>query len=163
MLNLPCIHLDRFYWQPGWREASSEDFRSRVFAALDEDPRGWIVDGNYTRVLGTKISGEATDVICERHRPFSLPSRLSFGPGRALTRLPPHSARARSTADPLLPASGVQNVSAALPAQPTLQYGLRGESKRGLLLARQHHLVVCCGACLLLSAAPRVPVVRSSP
>lgn len=73
MLNLPCIHLDRFYWQPGWREASPEDFRSRVFAALDEDPRGWIVDGNYTRVLGTRVYDEATDVICECHRALSLP------------------------------------------------------------------------------------------
>ncbi|KAI1794236.1 AAA domain-containing protein [Ganoderma leucocontextum] len=63
MLNLPCIHLDRLYWQPGWREPSPEDFRSRVFAALDEDPRGWIVDGNYTRLLGSKVSDEATDVI----------------------------------------------------------------------------------------------------
>ncbi|KAI1793861.1 hypothetical protein LXA43DRAFT_884488 [Ganoderma leucocontextum] len=63
MLGLPCIHLDRFYWQPGWREPSPEDFRPRVFAALDEDPRGWVVDGKYYKLLGSKVTNDATDVI----------------------------------------------------------------------------------------------------
>ena len=65
MLGVPCIHLDRLYWQPGWHEPRPEDFRSRVFAALEQDPRGWVVDGRYYRLLGSKVTEEATDVICE--------------------------------------------------------------------------------------------------
>ncbi|KAM5530699.1 hypothetical protein V8D89_015623 [Ganoderma adspersum] len=63
VLGVPCIHLDRLYWQPGWREPRPEDFRSRVFAALKEDPYGWVVDGKYYGILGSKVTDEATDVI----------------------------------------------------------------------------------------------------
>ncbi len=65
MLGLPSIHLDRLYWEPGWREPSPEDFRSRVFAALEADSRGWVVDGKYYGLLGSKVNDDATDVICE--------------------------------------------------------------------------------------------------
>lgn len=45
--------------------ASPKEFRTRVFAALNKDPRGWVVDGNYTKLLGPKVSNQATDVICK--------------------------------------------------------------------------------------------------
>ena len=68
ILSLPCIHLDHFYWQPGWREPGLEDFRSRVFATLDKDPRGWVADGKYYGHLGSKVTDAATDVICRSWR-----------------------------------------------------------------------------------------------
>ncbi|PIL31659.1 hypothetical protein GSI_06361 [Ganoderma sinense ZZ0214-1] len=68
MLGVPCIHLDHIYWQPGWREPSPEDFRSRVFAALEEAPRGWVADGRYSRLLGSKVTDDATDLICGKRR-----------------------------------------------------------------------------------------------
>ena len=43
-LNLPVIHLDAYYWQPGWQESS----RDRWLAIQQKLVKGdrWIVDGN---------------------------------------------------------------------------------------------------------------------
>jgi adenylate kinase family enzyme len=43
--GLPVVHLDALYWQPGWREPSSEHWRLVQRRALAGDD--WIADGNY--------------------------------------------------------------------------------------------------------------------
>ena len=43
-LALPVIHLDIFFWKPGWVEAEEEAFRADIRAAL-QGP-AWICDGN---------------------------------------------------------------------------------------------------------------------
>ncbi|TBU48647.1 AAA domain-containing protein [Dichomitus squalens] len=63
LLDLPCIHLDQLFWKPGWRESTDEEFRERVRNAIDQSPRGWVVDGDYQRRAGKMVSEEATDVI----------------------------------------------------------------------------------------------------
>ncbi|KAI8992918.1 hypothetical protein BD414DRAFT_458308 [Trametes punicea] len=63
ILRLPYISLDNLYWKPGWGQPSTDEFRASVRAALDMDPRGWIVDGRYEKKLGGMVSSEATDVI----------------------------------------------------------------------------------------------------
>ncbi|KAI0358708.1 hypothetical protein OH77DRAFT_1208164 [Trametes cingulata] len=63
ILNVPYISLDVLFFAPGWRERPGDDFRAAVRAALDGNPRGWIVDGNYTSKLGGIVSDEATDII----------------------------------------------------------------------------------------------------
>ena len=57
--------LDTYFWVPGWKQRSTEEFRANVRAALDQNPRGWVVDGNYKSRLGTMVSDEATDIICQ--------------------------------------------------------------------------------------------------
>jgi len=49
-------------WQPGWVKASHEVFRERLRAALDQDKRGWVADGNYG------LLDESTDIICQSMR-----------------------------------------------------------------------------------------------
>ena len=43
--GLPVVHLDRYFWRPGWVATPSEERRGRVelLAAAD----AWIIDGNY--------------------------------------------------------------------------------------------------------------------
>jgi adenylate kinase family enzyme len=60
-LDVPHLELDAFNWQPGWKEASHDDFRSRVAAALETD--GWVVDGNYRSRLGTYVLDRADLVV----------------------------------------------------------------------------------------------------
>ena len=79
ILDLPCILLDTLHWTPGWGERSAEEFRTIVRAAMDQDPRGWVIDGNYTSKLGTIVSDEATDIICQS----SSRIRRTFRPVRA--------------------------------------------------------------------------------
>ena len=49
-LNLPVIHLDSLFWEPGWVEAETEVFRARVTQAI-EGPR-WVTDGNFLSKTG---------------------------------------------------------------------------------------------------------------
>lgn len=46
-LAVPVVHLDRLFWEPGWVEADTQRFRSRVREAVATD--AWICEGNYSR------------------------------------------------------------------------------------------------------------------
>jgi hypothetical protein len=62
--TLPVRHveIDALHHGPNWQEASAEELRSRVDAALD-DVRGWVVDGNYERKLGRLVIDAADTVV----------------------------------------------------------------------------------------------------
>jgi len=47
-LNVNFLELDALYWEPNWKEASLEDFRSRVETAMQA--KAWVVAGNYHAV-----------------------------------------------------------------------------------------------------------------
>jgi adenylate kinase family enzyme len=46
-LNLPVVHLDKLFWEPGWAEPDAEQFRERVRDAVAGD--AWVCEGNYAR------------------------------------------------------------------------------------------------------------------
>lgn len=46
-LDLPVVHLDRLFWQPGWVEPDAEQFRQRVRDSVAGDR--WVCEGNYSR------------------------------------------------------------------------------------------------------------------
>jgi adenylate kinase family enzyme len=54
LLDLPVIHLDREYWKPGWTPTPDADF-DRTIARLVERER-WIIDGNYSRTLESRLA-----------------------------------------------------------------------------------------------------------
>jgi adenylate kinase family enzyme len=60
ILNLPLIHLDNYYWAPGWQSVPQQLWQSRL-DDLIEKPK-WIMDGNYTQSLAKRLV-EATAVI----------------------------------------------------------------------------------------------------
>lgn len=59
ILQLPIIHLDRYYWQANWQATDQEAWDQKVndFALTNR----WIIDGNYSRTLDIRI--ERADVI----------------------------------------------------------------------------------------------------
>ncbi|KAJ7922676.1 hypothetical protein B0H13DRAFT_2655553 [Mycena leptocephala] len=63
VLGVPFIPLDTFFWKPGWKQSTNEEMRAKVDLALANAPNGWVVDGNYTRRIGTIVEDNATDVI----------------------------------------------------------------------------------------------------
>ncbi|KAJ7444636.1 hypothetical protein B0H11DRAFT_2089042 [Mycena galericulata] len=63
LLGVPFIPLDTLFWNSGWRESTSEEMREKVVQALANAPNGWVMDGNYTRRIGTIIEDRTTDVI----------------------------------------------------------------------------------------------------
>ncbi len=57
--GIPVVHLDQFFWKPGWVEAMPEEFDALLTVAL-EKPR-WIMDGNYNRTMPQRL--EKSDTI----------------------------------------------------------------------------------------------------
>ena len=62
-LDLPYIELDAINWLPDWIERTRDDFRALVEKALEENPDGWVVDGNYGTALQGTIVQQAETVI----------------------------------------------------------------------------------------------------
>lgn len=46
-LDLPVVHLDKLFWEPGWAEPDAQQFRERVREAVAGD--AWVCEGNYAR------------------------------------------------------------------------------------------------------------------
>lgn len=56
-LQLPVIHLDALYWQPGWVEPPKAEWAARVEEICYRDE--WIMDGNYSGTLERRL------VVCD--------------------------------------------------------------------------------------------------
>lgn len=83
LLGVPHISLDELYWQPGWKESTREEFQARIRQRLDQDHRGWIVDGEYDHQGGDMVLPESTDLICKDKNIEGLTSVNLFGIPRA--------------------------------------------------------------------------------
>lgn len=59
-LGVPHVELDVLFWGPNWTPRPSEEFRSRVLAAVSEP--SWVVDGNYSPVRDL-VWGSATTLV----------------------------------------------------------------------------------------------------
>ena len=61
--GLPLIHLDQQYWRAGWIETPRDEWRRRV-AELAAGER-WIIDGNYSGTLDTRLARADTVIDLE--------------------------------------------------------------------------------------------------
>lgn len=62
-LNLPVYHLDAYYWQPGWKEATPKEFRAVQENLVKKDK--WIIEGNYTATADIRLSRADTLIYLE--------------------------------------------------------------------------------------------------
>jgi adenylate kinase family enzyme len=69
-LGLPVVHLDRFFWNPGWVQTEQPVLRERVAEAVSGD--AWVMDGNYSHTLDLRLP-RADAVIW-----LDLPRRIYF-------------------------------------------------------------------------------------
>lgn len=60
-LDLPLVHLDQIYFDPGWAEPPDGRFEDRVNRSIQEP--NWIIDGGFTSRLGDLVPSHATHVI----------------------------------------------------------------------------------------------------
>lgn len=51
--GLPLIHLDREFWNPGWKETPLPEWRARVAELAARDT--WIMDGGYAATLDQRL------------------------------------------------------------------------------------------------------------
>lgn len=59
ILHLPVIHLDKEFWQPGWKTLPKEEEREVLEKATKQDE--WIIDGNYKGTMSSRF--DAADTI----------------------------------------------------------------------------------------------------
>ena len=59
ILDLPLIHLDTHFWQPGWTEPPDEEWHEIVKSLISREK--WIMDGNFSGTL--TIRAERADTI----------------------------------------------------------------------------------------------------
>jgi adenylate kinase family enzyme len=59
ILNLPAVHLDANFWQPGWISTPQPEWRVKVSTLVKEE--SWIMDGTYESTLDLRIP--AAEVI----------------------------------------------------------------------------------------------------
>lgn len=52
-LQLPIIHLDKYYWKPNWIATPDEEWDQFIAEATSQEQ--WIMDGNYSRTLDLRI------------------------------------------------------------------------------------------------------------
>lgn len=69
-LNLPVIHLDAYYWQPGWQETNPDRWRERQ-QELSKGDR-WIIDGNYGGTMDIRLTAADTIVWLDFKRYICL-------------------------------------------------------------------------------------------
>jgi hypothetical protein len=62
-LHVAHVELDALHHGPNWTAASAEVFAARVRAAIDANPDGWVIDGNYERKLETLVIDAADTVV----------------------------------------------------------------------------------------------------
>lgn len=52
-LDIPAVHLDSLFWQPGWKQADAEEFAALQLKCLSGPE--WVADGNYQRTLEQRL------------------------------------------------------------------------------------------------------------
>lgn len=61
--GLPLVHLDNIWWKPDHTHITREAFDERLAALLKTD--AWIVDGNYSRTIETRIAACDTAILLD--------------------------------------------------------------------------------------------------
>lgn len=70
-LDIPAIHLDVLFWQPGWVETPQEVFRAKIIAAASGD--AWVMDGNYSRHFDVRLARADTVIWLDLPRHVYFP------------------------------------------------------------------------------------------
>ena len=74
-LKLPLVHLDRIFWQPGWKSINPENFDECLLEAINGE--SWIIDGNYTRTLEPRLSRSQAVIFLDMPRAVCLAGVLT--------------------------------------------------------------------------------------
>jgi len=64
--GLPLIHLDSLYWRAGWEPTPNPEW-DRIIERLVAGP-AWVIDGNYSRTLPTRLAACDTVVFLDLAR-----------------------------------------------------------------------------------------------
>ena len=69
-LKLEVIHLDKYYWRPGWVETAKDEWERTVAALCARD--AWVMDGNYLSTLAQRLQACDTVIFLDFARTLCL-------------------------------------------------------------------------------------------
>lgn len=70
ILRIPVVHLDKYYWNPGWVDTPKDEWPDKVEKLIASE--AWVMDGNYTSTLVMRTKAADTLIFLE------MPRRLSY-------------------------------------------------------------------------------------
>ena len=70
ILQLPVVHLDHYYWSPGWNPTPDTQWRAVQEDLVKGDD--WIIEGNYGATLDIRLSAADTVVFLDFHPLIAL-------------------------------------------------------------------------------------------
>lgn len=63
LYNVPVLHMDSVHFLPNWEIRADEEKQEIVKSFLDNNPNGWIIDGNYKKLSYDRRVEEADVII----------------------------------------------------------------------------------------------------
>jgi adenylate kinase family enzyme len=69
-LSIEVLHLDKYYWRPGWIETPKPEWLKRVEELLSRDE--WLMDGNYSGTLDVRLKACDTVIFLDMARTTCL-------------------------------------------------------------------------------------------
>lgn len=90
ILDLPVIHLDQHFWNPGWVETEKGAWREKVRELVSGDR--WIIDGNYDGTLDIRLPRADTVIFLDfptRVCMWRIAKRIITGYGKSRPDLAP--------------------------------------------------------------------------
>jgi adenylate kinase family enzyme len=69
-LNLPVIHLDAYYWQPGWQETEAQRWQQIQQELIKGN--SWVIDGNYGNTMDIRLAAADTIIWLDFNRYLCL-------------------------------------------------------------------------------------------
>ena len=66
LTGIELMHLDKIYWKPNWVETSKDEWEDTIENLIKKD--SWIMDGNYSGTLETRIAACDTVIFLELPR-----------------------------------------------------------------------------------------------
>jgi adenylate kinase family enzyme len=70
ILCLPVFHLDRYYWNPGWKATPPQEWADRQIDLLSRPE--WIIDGNYRSSIPLRLQYADTVIYLDIPRRLAL-------------------------------------------------------------------------------------------
>jgi len=90
ILKLPVVHLDQYFWKPGWVETEQDAWQEAVRRLVSGEQ--WIIDGNYDRTLDIRLPRADTVILLDfptRICMWRIMKRVISGFGRTRPDLAP--------------------------------------------------------------------------
>jgi len=66
MTGLPVIHLDQYFWHPGWVETAVSTWHQTIETFVQQPQ--WIIDGNYRQTLNARLDAADTVIFLDLPR-----------------------------------------------------------------------------------------------